>query len=318
MLERIKGMLFAILLGVVMPVLIVSFVMNIRGDLKRNDKEEINQAEQYKIPVVMEDEQVVQLDLNEYLTGVVLYEMPASFEFEALKAQAVVARTYALRRNDGLSKHENAAVCIQSSCCQGYKRTETYLLEGGTEEDIKKIEDAVRGTDGMVLTYQGEMIDATYFSCSGGMTEDAKAVWGQDVPYLQATASPGEESAKHYVDTVTFSVADFAKALSIDKDRLRFKGIQEITYTSGGGVDTLSVCGQVFKGTQLRQKLDLRSTAFVISLVGDTVTITTKGFGHRVGMSQYGADAMAVAGADFTKILKHYYNGVEITEMRNH
>ena len=120
------------------------------------------------------------------------------------------------------------------------------------------------------------------------------------------------------MDTVTFSVADFAEALSIDKDRLRFEGIQEITYTSGGGVDTLSLCGQEFKGTQLRQKLDLRSTAFVISLVGDTVTITTKGFGHRVGMSQYGADAMAVAGADFTKILKHYYNGVEITEMRNH
>lgn len=316
MIERCKGILFAFILGVIIPSLVVSFTINITKDL--NDGTREKQTEQYKISVLTDNNRIVELNLNDYLTGVVLCEMPAEFEFEALKAQAVVARTYALRRSEGSGKHEEAAVCMRSNCCQGYKDTKTYLLAGGKKSDVEKIEKAVLDTDGMVLTYQGDLIDATYFSCSGGMTEDAKEVWGEDVPYLQATVSPGEEKASHYMDTVTFSVKEFTKALSLDLEQFRFEGIEDIAYTAGGGVDTLTVCGQGFKGTELRKKLKLKSTAFIISVVGDTVTVTTRGFGHRVGMSQYGADAMAVTGANFEEILKHYYQNVEITEMRSH
>lgn len=316
--ERTKGILFAIILGLVLPALIMCLTNNVRREMQRDPTDTTEKTSLEMIFVLQSDGTTKEMALKEYLVCVVLSEMPANFEFEALKAQAVVARTYALRRSDGGGKHEGAAVCTLSDCCQGYESVAEYLSHGGTEQSVDKIEKAVAETEGMVLTYQGELIDATYFSCSGGMTEDAKAVWGNDVPYLRATESPGEEDAAHYVDTVTFSASDFAKRLSLDLEIFRQEGIEGITYTAGGGVDTISVGGKEFRGTEFRQKLDLRSTAFLISAVGDTVTVTTKGFGHRVGMSQYGADAMAVSGAEFTEILEHYYKDVEIIQMQEH
>lgn len=315
MIERIKGIVFAVILALVMPVVILMLARNIQKEHLSSETKPSVAAEQFDVSVLTENELVEQMDINEYLTGVVLSEMPASFEFEALKAQSVVARTYVLRRSNGHEKHGDAAVCVNSSCCQGYKSVDRYLAEGGKPDDVIKIQKAVCETDGLVLTYQGDLIDATYFSCSGGMTEDASAVWGEDVPYLQSTTSLGEENARHYMDTVTFPVGVFAELLSIDEKQFRFQGIKNITYTAGGGVDTITICDQEFKGTEFRKKLNLKSTAFVISVVGDTVTITTKGYGHRVGMSQYGADAMAVSGSKFTEILKHYYKDVDITEM---
>ena len=313
-----KGILFVIILGVVIPALVMGLTNNIRRGLVEDNTEYPDDISGERISVLREDGVVEQMEINNYLTGVVLCEMPAEFEFEALKAQAVVARTYALRRSSGTSKHDGAAVCLQSNCCQGYEDISAYIADGGKETDVDKIRKAVTETDGLVLTYGDELIDATYFSCSGGMTEDAKAVWGNDVPYLQATLSPGEENASHYVDTVTFSLTVFAEKLGLDANQIRQKGIENVDYTSGGGVSYITICGEKFKGTEFRKALDLRSTAFVISLVGDTATITTKGFGHRVGMSQYGADAMAVSGSTFAEILKHYYNGVEIMDMRQH
>lgn len=314
--ERMKGILFAVILAVVFPALVICFTINMQQGLKTDDPTTGKQIGVVNIPILLENGTIIEMDINQYLTCVVLCEMPADFEFEALKAQAVVARTYALRRSNGSGKHEDAAVCTESNCCQGYQDADAYMSAGGTKESVEKIQKAVEETDGLVLTYMGELIDATYFSCSGGMTEDAKAVWGNDVPYLQSTVSPGEENAVHYVDTVSFSASEFADRLSLDAKEVCRKGIEDITYTEGGGVGTITVCGKTFKGTDFRKLLDLRSTAFVISLVGDTVTVTTKGYGHRVGMSQYGADAMAVSGANFTEILKHYYKDVEIIDMR--
>lgn len=316
MIERMKGILFVVILGVVIPALVMGLANNIRQGLVNDNTDNSEEISGEKISVMRDDETVDQMEINNYLTGVVLCEMPAEFEFEALKAQAVVARTYALRRSSGASKHEGAAVCLQSNCCQGYVDVSEYIADGGKETDVDKIRKAVTETDGLVLTYRDELIDATYFSCSGGMTEDAKAVWGNDVPYLQATLSPGEENASHYLDTVTLSLTEFAEKLELDAKQIRQEGIEDMDYTAGGGVSYISICGKKFKGTEFRKALELRSTAFMISLVGDTATITTKGFGHRVGMSQYGADAMAVGGSSFAEILKHYYNGVEIMDMR--
>ena len=264
------------------------------------------------VTVLLGDGSAAEMELEQYLTGVLLGEMPADFEMEAKKAQAVVARTYALRARQGHSKHDTADVCTDAACCQGYFPPEDYIAQGGSQEAVAAAEQAVAETAGQVLTYDGALIEATYFSCSGGRTEDAVAVWGSDVPYLQATDSPGEENADHFIDTVTFSAEEFAAAIGADLEGLPGEWIGEITYTDGGGVDEIEIGGEIYGGTDLRRALGLRSTAFSISAVGDSVIITTRGFGHRVGMSQYGADAMAVQGSSYQEILAHYYQGTSL------
>ena len=266
--------------------------------------------------LVRTGETVENRQLEEYLVGVVLGEMPASFEVEALKAQAVVARTYTMRANQTLGKHGDGSICTDYSCCQAYISPQDYLAKGGTEADLAKIRSAVESTAGQILTYEGVPIEATYFSCSGGSTEDAVAVWGSEYPYLQAVESPGEEHAAHYTDTVNFTGPQFCEALGESLTGAPESWFGAVTYTDGGGVDTMVIGDKTYKGTQLRQLLSLRSTAFTVS-AGETITITTRGFGHRVGMSQYGADAMAVTGSSYPEILAHYYQGTTLSRMEN-
>ncbi len=261
------------------------------------------------IAVLQADGSVINMDMDIYITAVVLGEMPVDFDTEAMKAQAVVARTYALKRYTTGQKHDGGAVCTVSSCCQSYRSAADFLSQGGTQESVNKVSQAVESTTGQVLTYNGALIEATYFSCSGGKTEDAQAVWGTDIPYLQAVDSPGEESAAHYTDNVKFTATEFTALLGISPTGSPASWFGDITYTPGGGVNTMKICGVTYKGTTLRQKLGLRSTAFTVMAVGDRVHILTKGFGHRVGMSQYGAEAMAVRGGSYEEILAHYYPG---------
>ena len=264
---------------------------------------------------VQHGDELVQMELDAYLTGVVLAEMPASFAEEALKAQAVVARTYTMRAAEGKRKHADAAVCTDSACCQGYIAPEAYLEAGGTGRSIEKIRTAVEETEGLVLTYEGKLIEATYFSCSGGTTEDAVAVWGSDVPYLKSVESPGEEHATHFTDEMVCSADEFRAALCKDLVGAPDSWFGHITYTAGGGVDTIEICGVSYRGTEIRKLLGLRSTVFSIRTDGDLLTIKTRGFGHRVGMSQYGADAMADGGSDCAAILAHYYPGTTLERM---
>lgn len=264
--------------------------------------------------MVLQNGDPVNMILEEYLIGVVLAEMPVDFEIEALKAQAVAARTFAYKRLLN-PKHSSGDLCTDSACCQAYMSPETYKYEGGQDASLEKVRCAVSNTEGMVIVYQGDLIEATYFSCSGGRTEDAAEVWGADVPYLQAVDSPGEETAENYTQTVRFEAKEFCRKLSIpyaDRDKVTISNIQ---YTAGGGVQSIKIGGVAFSGTELRKLLGLRSTAFAITIAGDTVTVTTKGFGHRVGMSQYGADAMAVQGKTFDEILRYYYQGTEIVHI---
>lgn len=276
-------------------------------DLAEKSKKSLPAGSAYEIPVLFEDEEPRMIPLEEYLVGVVLGEMPASFHEQALKAQAVVARTYTMKRNTQSPKHSAGAVCTDSSCCQAYAAPEIF-----SPQQLEKIQRAVFDTKGMVLTYEENLIDATYFSCSGGRTEAAVAVWGADVPYLQAVDSPGEEHAQVFTDTVRYSTNEFAQLLDVSLEDSQENWFSDITYTDGGGVATMNICGTQFTGTQLRKKLNLRSTAFYITALGDTVTITTRGYGHRVGMSQYGAEAMAQEGCDFQQILAHYYPGTTL------
>jgi stage II sporulation protein D len=271
------------------------------------------QQSQHKVRLTMklrrEDGGLEEMDMDAYLVGVVLAEMPSTFHQEAKKAQAVAARTYARKAWVTGGKHADGSVCAEPGCCQAWLSGEEYLARGGSEEAMAEAKAAVDATSGLVLTYGGVLIEATYFSCSGGSTEDAVAVWGADFPYLRAVESPGEENAAHYTDTVSFTVGELEDRLGV---KLQGNWLGPICYTQGGGVDTAVMGGKTFTGKTLRSVLGLRSTAFDLEISGDRVTITTSGFGHRVGMSQYGADAMAVSGSSFAEILAHYYPGTTL------
>ena len=307
----------AALMGLVVPGVLLGAVVAFESKapedpvIRETIPETVSSEEVY-VPVLSTEGEVTRMKLNDYLTGVILAEIPADFESEAKKAQAVVARTYTIRANERRTKHQDAAVCTDSVCCQGYISPENYLASGGTQEAVDQAGNAVTETGMNVLTFEGELIEATYFSCSGGSTEDAVAVWGTDVPYLRATDSPGEENAAHYTDTVTFTLEEFASALAMDLKGDPESWLGQVTYTAGGGVDTMVIGGVTFKGTALRKILGLRSTAFTMTAGEDSITVTTRGYGHRVGMSQYGADAMAVTGSAYDEILAHYYQGTSL------
>lgn len=272
------------------------------------------------LDILRGDGTVMQLPMDEYLGGVLLAEMPASFPLEAQKAQAVVARTYALRQRVLGGKHENADLCTDPSCCQAWIRYEDYAEKEG-EETAKsaatQAAQAVHETDGLALFYEGALIDATYFSSSGGRTEAAVEVWGSDVPYLRSVDSPGEDGALHDGETKSFSASELRDLLQSIGPEARLSDDPQdwfgpMTETEGGGVDEMEIGGVSFSGLELRSLLGLRSTVFSVSVEGDTVSFTTHGNGHRVGMSQYGAKAMADSGSSCQEILAHYYPGTDL------
>ena len=270
---------------------------------------------------VLRDGSVEEAALDTYLAQVVLSEMPASFAPEALKAQAVAARTFACRQTAG-GKHENADVCAQSACCQACLTVEDLRARygDGFEAAWDKALAAVRETQNEVLTYEGALIDAVYFSCSGGSTEDAAAVWGTDVPYLRAVESPGEQDAAKYESRVCVTAETFAETLRALDASVRLSGdpggwVQSVTRTAGGGVDTLTAGGRPFSGTQLRKAFGLNSTRFTLLYEDGAFSFDVLGYGHRVGMSQYGADAIARLGFDYQTILRFYYRGAELTTL---
>ena len=244
--------------------------------------------------------------LSDYLCGVLMGEMPGSFPLEALKAQAVAARTYTLQRLEA-----GGALSDDPAECQAVCDLDQAGTKYGEQADavMEKLRRAVEETDGQVMIYDGTLITATYFSCSGGRTESAQAVWGSSVPYLLSVDSPGEEDADSFESRMELSRSELMERLEIPDTEIR-----EITYTEGGGVETMTIGGRSFSGVELRQRLGLRSTNFRIDISGDTVTVDVKGFGHRVGMSQYGAKAMAERGQSYREILAWYYTGAELTE----
>ena len=314
-----KQLLLSFLCGVALPLVLMGLMGKTPAVVEDVESDGLTAGEQTswdaetRIMVLFDSGNVRQMTMGEYLSGVVLAEMPADFAEEALKAQAVVARTYTCKRMEH-NKHGAAAVCTNSACCQGYRDSEDYVDSGGAVDSVEKICSAVRSTDGQVLIYGGKLIDATYFSCSGGQTEDAVAVWGQDVPYLQSVESPGEEDAPRYSDRIRYTPENFRLLTGISGEGSVGGWFGPVTYTDGGGVDTISICGQTFTGTELRGILGLRSTMFAVSVSEGMIVIETKGFGHRVGMSQYGAQAMAQEGGGYREILEHYYVGALLTD----
>ena len=268
------------------------------------------------IQVLQKTGDTVQMELEEYLIGVILAEMSTSYDMDALCAQAVVARTYALRRQKEL-RHPEGAICTDAGCCQAYVSEADYLDGLGYQVDIDVTREVVSRTEGVILTYEGEPIEATYFSCSGGSTEDAVAVWGVSYPYLQAVLSPGEEKVKNDRKEVYFTQLMFEDMLEVTLSEDPKLWFGAVTYTPGGGVETMEIGDEVFTGLQLRSLLKLNSTVITVKADEGGVVITTAGKGHRVGMSQAGAQAMALRGYGYETILTYYYPGAIIDKLEN-
>ena len=270
---------------------------------------------------VLRDGRAGEMALDTYLTQVVLSELPASFAPEAMQAQAVAARTFACRQQLR-GKHPDADVCTESACCQACLSEEQLRARLGDKFEAAwdKASAAVQATEDEILTYDGALIEATYFSCSGGTTEAAAAVWGSDVPYLQSVSSPGEQDAARYQSTETLSPQAFAAAIRTLDEELLLSGdpadwVQAITRTDGGGVADITIGGKTFSGTQLRRAFGLNSTKFTLQYQNGAFIFDVLGYGHRVGMSQYGAEAIAELGFDYRAILRYYYRGAALKQM---
>ena len=292
----------SIFMGLLLPVLLIGGV----GNLAEKAEMPSFYTKDSAVSVCLTDG--TELALDAYLQRVLLGEMPISFEKEALKAQAVAARTYTAKAMAG-GKH-GGKLCTDSTCCQAF--CDAAAFASFTPEEREKAADAVRETDALVLTYDGALIEATFFSCSGGRTEDAVAVWGTDYPYLRSVESPGEEAAKYDTDSRLVSKRELETALEITLSDNAASWAGAVQLTSGGGVETIELGGKRFLGVYLRKALGLRSTAFTVTPEGDALRFDTRGYGHRVGLSQYGANAMAADGADFREILRHYYSGTAL------
>ena len=273
----------------------------------------------------IKDNTIEELDIDEYLLGVVSAEMPADFEEEALKAQAVVARTYTIymiEHNKG--KHENADICDDSSCCQAWISKGDRLSrwdEEKRDDNWKKIERAVYSTAGKVATYNGDVIDAFFHSNSGGKTEEVSNVWGgENLPYLQSVETSGEEAYSQYASEVVLGKSDFEDKIKqkypdfvIDYNNTEC--IEIIEYTQGNRVKTIKIGNLELSGVEVRSLIGLRSANFVVEISDDNIKFSVKGYGHGVGMSQTGADSMAKQGSNYEEIIQHYYTGVEVTNI---
>lgn len=271
-----------------------------------------------------EEDKTVEMTLDEYLYGVLGGEMPASFPLEALKAQAVAARTYTVRRIASLGGDPcgrgGADICTDSHCCQSYRSPEALAESWGShaKQYADKLRQAVAQTHGLIAVYDGEPIEALYHSAAGGHTEDAQNVFSNALPYLVGVESHGEQDASHYQESIAFSCKELSDTLNetfpnahLSPSALESQMEIQARYDSGQ-VERLRLGDASISGKELRKALDLRSANFTLDFSQDTVTITTTGYGHGVGMSQYGARAMALEGADFQEILTHYYTGIQL------
>ena len=269
--------------------------------------------------------EVEEVALDTYLCNVVSAEMPADFELEALKAQAIVARTYTIYKIQN-KKHENADICDSSSCCQAWISKEDRLAkwdEAVRDNNCQKIEQAVNDTKGKIITYEGKPINAFFHSNSGGKTEIPVNVWGgTGYPYLQVVETAGEEGYSQYQSEAIFSQEDLINKLKTKYEDITIdfnndEDLKVLDYTDSGRVKTVKFGNHEISGTETRTLLGLRSTNFEIIKENENIKFSVKGYGHGVGMSQTGADSLAKEGKNCEDIIKHFYVGVEITNVNN-
>ncbi len=300
-------------------------------NVEKNEETKNNNEYDYKnygtIKLLHQDTgEVEEVALDTYLCNVVSAEMPADFELEALKAQAVVARTYTIYKIQN-KKHENSDICDDSSCCQAWVSKEERFSrwdEDKRESNWDKIEQSVNETKGKIITYNGAPINAFFHSNSGGTTELPVNVWGggSEYPYLQVVETAGEEGYTQYSSEATFTQDELIEKLKskyedITIDFNNDDDLKILDYTDSGRVKTVKFGNHELSGTETRSLLDLRSTNFEIIKENGNIKFSVKGYGHGVGMSQTGADSLAKEGKSYEDIIKHFYVGVEISDVNS-
>lgn len=281
-----------------------NFTETKKDNYKETKKENIKKNE-ITVTVYRNNGKIINLELEEYVLGVVGAEMPASFNIEALKAQAILARTYALK------SIKNGKKLTDTVSTQAYKDNSELqkLWKNDYTKYYEKIKKAVNETKGIVILYNNEYIDAVYHSTSNGKTENSKNVWKNSLPYLVSVDSSWDKNVKSYKKETIFEINEFCNILKLDVEE---PITYEIIHNETGRVRQITINNKTFSGTEFRNLLKLRSADFEIEINDEKVKVTTYGYGHGVGMSQYGANEMAKQGYSYIQILKHYYTGVVI------
>lgn len=275
------------------------------------------------VRLLQKDGSVAELTMEDYLWGVVAAEMPAAFEPEALKAQACAARTYTvICQNASAEKHPQADICGDSTCCQAYTEREAAELRWGmnAQSYTEKITQAVAQTDGLGILYRGQPIQALFFSSAPGKTVDAVAVWGNAVDYLKSVDSPEGEEVPNYHSRAILTdrevralVGERYPSADLSGDPAGWFGTA--ARTEGGTVTSIPLGGVTLTGGQVRSLFSLRSAAFTVAWDGASFVFDVIGYGHGVGMSQYGANAMAKQGKTFRDILTWYYTDTAVENL---
>ena len=269
--------------------------------------------------------EIEEVALDNYLCNVVSAEMPATYEMEALKAQAIVARTYTVYKMQN-KKHDNADICDDSTCCQAWVSKEDRFArweESQQESNWSKIEKCVKETAGRIITYNGSPINAFFHANSGGTTELPVNVWGgTGLPYLQVVQTDGEEGYTQYSSEVNFTQEELVNKLKekyqdIQIDFNNDESVKILEYTDSGRVKTIRFGNHELSGVEARTLLGLKSTNFEIIKQDNQIKFSVKGYGHGVGMSQTGADTMAKQGSSCEEIINHFYVGVEIKDINS-
>jgi len=302
-----KKLIIVTLLVIIIPFLVVKIFV-------RTDEIKFKFVSNQVIKVKDEKSgQISEIPFEDYIKGVVAGEMPTSFEEEALKAQAVASRSYVMYKIKG---NKNNDYDILNTITHQVYLSDEKLKENWKEEytkKVNKIKSAIAQTRGEYLSYNGEIVNAMFFSTSVGATENSEEVFVSKLPYLRSVSSKWDEQSPVYTDTATFELADFYNKLNIKYSNKII--VETMSQTTTGRIRKLKINGIEMKGSEVASKLKLRSNYFNIIQNDNKVTITTKGFGHGVGMSQYGANGMAKEGYKYNQILKHYYQGTEIKKI---
>jgi stage II sporulation protein D len=304
-----KQALYIAVLIVVIPYLIVSFFMG--------EKEiEYNLVTDNMYVRIKREKQneIIAVPLEEYIVGVLAGEMPVYFHDEALKAQAVAARSYVLKRI--IQNKNNEYDVVDSVAHQVYLDPE-YLKERWKENyipNINKIRNAVFSTKGEFMVYKDKIVDALYFSTSNGFTENSEAVFGFNEPYLRSVESTWDKDVSPvFTDSLDMSLKDFYKKLNLSYNSNLV--ISSLKRSESGRVLELKINNKKYTGREVREKLGIRSTDFNIKQKANIVQIETKGYGHGVGMSQYGANGMALNNFNYKEILEHYYKNISLKKI---
>lgn len=316
--------LLVMMVVIVIPMVIVSGINKLDSSVDKRGK--VAKGEDVFIKVYMhEQEKIVEMNLEEYIAGVVAAEMPAEFELEALKSQAVAARTYAVKNmqifgGSGLASRPGADVSSDYHESQAWLSKEKLKERWGKNYDVywRKIERAVEETNGQVVTYNGELINAVFHSTSGEHTASAKEVWGFDYPYLVSVPCKWDEKSPRYQERKEFALSDIEQLLGGETQVVAAVqngsggAIQVIEKTDSGRIAQIRIGSKILQGLTVRDKLDLRSTNFNAEIRDGKMIFNTIGYGHGVGLCQYGANGMAKAGHDYRQIITTYYTGVAL------